>query len=278
MPCRSGSTRAAAYRERCCRRGAGPGLRRGRGREGWREIVGDAGEIVGIDHFGASADAATLFREFGFTPRPSSPPPSARSRQRATGGPPMPQPSRQPTQGEQVLTTTPPTLRPGRASRSGSTTSPAERLTPRQPGRADRDRGRHRGDHEPVDLPGRAEPGRRTTTSRSRELAPPGPSVDDAVFAMTTDDVRAACDLFARSTTPPTASTAGSPSRSTRGWPTTPRRPIEQAKALWPRRPAERADQDPGHPRAGLPAITAVLAEGISVNVTLIFSWSAIAR
>ena len=35
---------------------------------GWRDFVGDAGEIVGIDHFGASADAATLFREFGFTP------------------------------------------------------------------------------------------------------------------------------------------------------------------------------------------------------------------
>ena len=35
---------------------------------GWRDFVGDAGEIIGIDHYGASADAATLFREFGFTP------------------------------------------------------------------------------------------------------------------------------------------------------------------------------------------------------------------
>ena len=35
---------------------------------GWREIVGDAGEIVGIDHFGASADAATLYDKFGITP------------------------------------------------------------------------------------------------------------------------------------------------------------------------------------------------------------------
>ncbi len=35
---------------------------------GWRDYVGDAGEIIAIDHFGASADAATLFREFGFTP------------------------------------------------------------------------------------------------------------------------------------------------------------------------------------------------------------------
>ncbi|HWJ08709.1 MAG TPA: transketolase [Nocardioides sp.] len=37
-------------------------------RIGWREYVGDAGRIVSIDHYGASADAATLFREFGFTP------------------------------------------------------------------------------------------------------------------------------------------------------------------------------------------------------------------
>lgn len=36
--------------------------------QGWREIVGDAGRMVAIDHFGASADAGTLFREFGFTP------------------------------------------------------------------------------------------------------------------------------------------------------------------------------------------------------------------
>jgi transketolase len=36
--------------------------------QGWREVVGDAGRIVSIDHYGASADHATLFREFGFTP------------------------------------------------------------------------------------------------------------------------------------------------------------------------------------------------------------------
>ncbi|MEO6143164.1 MAG: transketolase C-terminal domain-containing protein, partial [Dermatophilaceae bacterium] len=35
---------------------------------GWRDVVGDAGRMVSIDHYGASADAATLFREFGFTP------------------------------------------------------------------------------------------------------------------------------------------------------------------------------------------------------------------
>jgi transketolase len=34
---------------------------------GWREIVGDAGKIVSLDHFGASADYKTLFAEFGIT-------------------------------------------------------------------------------------------------------------------------------------------------------------------------------------------------------------------
>jgi transketolase len=36
--------------------------------QGWREYVGDAGEIVAINHFGASASAGILFKEFGFTP------------------------------------------------------------------------------------------------------------------------------------------------------------------------------------------------------------------
>ncbi|TQO18636.1 transketolase [Rhodoglobus vestalii] len=34
---------------------------------GWREYVGDSGRSVSIEHFGASADYKTLFREFGIT-------------------------------------------------------------------------------------------------------------------------------------------------------------------------------------------------------------------
>jgi transketolase len=34
---------------------------------GWREVVGDAGRSVSLEHFGASADHETLFREFGIT-------------------------------------------------------------------------------------------------------------------------------------------------------------------------------------------------------------------
>ncbi|WP_460071017.1 transketolase [Streptomyces sp. YKOK-I1] len=34
----------------------------------WYRYVGDAGGIVSLEHFGASADAGTLFAEYGFTP------------------------------------------------------------------------------------------------------------------------------------------------------------------------------------------------------------------
>jgi transketolase len=33
----------------------------------WREFVGDGGRSVGVDHFGASADGARLYQEFGVT-------------------------------------------------------------------------------------------------------------------------------------------------------------------------------------------------------------------
>ena len=35
--------------------------------QGWRDLVGDAGRCISIEHFGASADGATLYREFGIT-------------------------------------------------------------------------------------------------------------------------------------------------------------------------------------------------------------------
>jgi transketolase len=35
---------------------------------GWRDFVGDAGECLSIEHFGASAPASILFEQFGFTP------------------------------------------------------------------------------------------------------------------------------------------------------------------------------------------------------------------
>ena len=46
----------------------GAGQRRGRAsRMGWRDIVGDAGEIVSLEHFGAARRDTVLFEQFGFT-------------------------------------------------------------------------------------------------------------------------------------------------------------------------------------------------------------------
>ncbi|RYB96607.1 transketolase [Nocardioides glacieisoli] len=36
-------------------------------KQGWRELVGDNGRIVSIDHYGASADYARIYTEFGIT-------------------------------------------------------------------------------------------------------------------------------------------------------------------------------------------------------------------
>ncbi|MEI7659589.1 MAG: transketolase [Actinomycetes bacterium] len=35
--------------------------------QGWRELIGDAGIAISLDHYGASADGKRLFKEFGFS-------------------------------------------------------------------------------------------------------------------------------------------------------------------------------------------------------------------
>jgi transketolase len=35
--------------------------------QGWHRYVGDLGDVIGLDHFGDSAPAAVLMREYGFT-------------------------------------------------------------------------------------------------------------------------------------------------------------------------------------------------------------------
>ncbi|HEU4330782.1 MAG TPA: transaldolase [Lapillicoccus sp.] len=104
------------------------------------------------------------------------------------------------------------------------------------------------------------------------KLATAGKNVDEAVFAMTTDDVRNACDVM----TPVYEATNGVDGRVSIE--VDPRlahdteKTVEQAKQL-----SAAVDRDNVLIKIpatleGLPAITAVLAEGISVNVTLIFS------
>jgi transaldolase len=99
-----------------------------------------------------------------------------------------------------------------------------------------------------------------------------GKDVDEAVFAITTDDVRDAADVL-RPVYDATAGVDGRVSievdpRLARDTQST----IDSAKTLWAT--VDRPNVFIKIPATveGLPAITAVLAEGISVNVTLIFS------
>ncbi|MDG3015924.1 transaldolase [Speluncibacter jeojiensis] len=105
-----------------------------------------------------------------------------------------------------------------------------------------------------------------------RELAGRGADVTDAVKVLTTDDVRAACDVLA----PQFQSSAGVDGRVSIE--VDPRLAhetddtIAQAVDLW--KIVDRPNlliKIPGT-KAGLPAIAKAIGEGISVNVTLIFS------
>jgi transaldolase len=108
--------------------------------------------------------------------------------------------------------------------------------------------------------------------ARIAELAERGADVDAVVRTVTTDDVRAACDVFA-STYEASDGVDGRVSLEV-----DPRlahdtdKTVLQAVELW--KIVDRPNLFIKIPatKAGLPAITATLAEGISVNVTLIFS------
>ncbi len=105
-----------------------------------------------------------------------------------------------------------------------------------------------------------------------KDLAERGADVEQAVFQITTDDVRAACDLLR----PVYDRTDGKDGRvSLEVDPRLARdtmRTISTAAELW--RTVDRPNAMIKIPatQEGLPAITASIADGISVNVTLIFS------
>lgn len=103
------------------------------------------------------------------------------------------------------------------------------------------------------------------------ELVAAGRSVDEVIFALTTTDVRDACDILA----PVAAATKDDGRVSIEVEPTLANdteATIASAKALWSA--VERPNTLIKIPATleGLPAITEVIGAGISVNVTLIFS------
>ncbi len=104
------------------------------------------------------------------------------------------------------------------------------------------------------------------------ELAAAGTSVQDAVFEITTRDVADASDIF-RPVYDATAGVDGRVSIEVEpGLAHDAAGTIAQAKQLWAKVDRENAMIKIPATIAGLEAITATIAEGISVNVTLIFS------
>ncbi|WP_446666534.1 transaldolase [Flexivirga sp. B27] len=105
-----------------------------------------------------------------------------------------------------------------------------------------------------------------------RELAADGSDVDQTIFEITTSDVADACDLFA----PVAAATDGVDGRVSievdprLAWDTD--GTIAEAKRLYAKVGKDNVLIKIPATVEGLGAISAVLAEGISVNVTLIFS------
>ena len=104
-----------------------------------------------------------------------------------------------------------------------------------------------------------------------RRLVADGADVDKVIFELTTEDVRNACDIFA----PVAGSTAHDGRVSIEVEPdlaNDTEGTIASAKALWAAVDRPNALIKIPATLEGLPAITAAIAEGISVNVTLIFS------
>ena len=131
---------------------------------------------------------------------------------------------------------------------------------------------RERRDDEPDDLRRRAVEGPRRTRRRSRSSPPRArpPTTRSSRSRPTTCATRRTSSV--RSTTPRTASTAACRSRSPPTSRTTPPRRSIRPSSCGRRSTARTRTSRSPRPKAGLPAITATLAEGISVNVTLIFS------
>ena len=225
--------------------------------QSWYKYVGDTGEIISIEHYGESADDKTLFREFGFTPRPS---PRPRNAQSTTE-------KRRPVMAQN----------PNLAALAAAGVSIwLDDLS--------RDRLRSGNLQELIDT--KSVVGVTTNPSifqaalskgnaydaQVAELAERGADVDATIRTVTTDDVREACDVLR----PQWEASDGVDGRVSIE--VDPRlahdadKTIAQAIELW--KIVDRPNLLIKIPatEAGLPAITAVLAEGISVNVTLIFS------
>ena len=260
---------------------------------GWREFVGDAGRIVGLDHYGASAAYTVLYEQFGLTA--DAVVAAARESLAARRAPPC-RAGTGPDGDRRPARTPPATADPRPPS---SIPEPGRHChgTEREAGRAVGSRGRRLARRPlPRPHPQRqpAVPGRRLLASSGVTTNPTifaaaisgSDSYDDQVHAMavrkvsveealrtiTAADVRDACDLLA-----PVAQRTGRDGRVS----------LEVAPGLAHDTDATAAEaahlwwlvdrpnlfiKIPATRGRAWPAITTSIARGISVNVTLIFS------
>lgn len=108
--------------------------------------------------------------------------------------------------------------------------------------------------------------------SQLAKLASRGASADEAIFEATTDDVRAACDVFADVYTATNGVDGRVSIEVEPGFAMDTVSTVQQAKALYAAVDRENVMIKIPATIPGLSAITQVLAAGISVNVTLIFA------
>ena len=104
------------------------------------------------------------------------------------------------------------------------------------------------------------------------QLASRGASADEAIFEATTDDVRAACDVFADVFQESSGVDGRVSIEVEPGFAMDTEKTVAQAKALYEAVNRKNVMIKIPATIPGLPAITQVIAAGISVNVTLIFS------
>ena len=147
--------------------------------QGWREVVGDHGRIVSIEHYGARADYARIYREYGITAEAVAD--AADDSIRAPAADRIASPDRRPREGG-----TPCPTNPLQAADRRRSVDLARRPVPRaardrQPRRPREEQLRRRRDDQPVDLRGGA--GRRravrragASSSRPREPTSTAPS------------------------------------------------------------------------------------------------------
>ena len=225
--------------------------------QGWREVVGDHGRIVSIEHYGASADYQRIFTEFGVTATAVAD--AARDSIHVAQRPP---PGGIMTDRLQALSDAGVSIWLDDLSRERIETGNLAELI--------KEKNVVGVTTNPTIFASAIADGERYD-EQVRKLVADGADVTKVIFEVTTEDVRNGCDIM----TPVYESTKADGRVSIEVEPdlaNDTEATIDSAQKLW--QAVDRPNVYIKIPATeeGLPAITAAIAQGINVNVTLIFS------